>query len=292
MSDETINDGSFNDFLLWESASRDTIDFKKVYVDIAGDLIAGLMLSQIIYWHLPDKEGKSKLKVKKNNKLCHAKTSFEWWDEIRFNPTQADKALSILRKKRILRTKIYRFNGTPTTHIFLLQKTFLTLINQQLKTPKENPKLEISNVQIRDRESPNQKSLTSLTESTTENTKDNVSEKIESLFQSFSIPKRDRAVFRAVYKDDPGYLLRQLEYTYANRDTIIQADKFIQKALDCDYAYTDQAATENRDRDRQGQKDSFTKGVEKGITTVIDIQSRDNVERNRQRALLADQRGN
>ena len=40
---------SFNDFLAWEKASRDSIDFKKIYVDVAGDLIAGLLLSQIIY---------------------------------------------------------------------------------------------------------------------------------------------------------------------------------------------------------------------------------------------------
>jgi len=45
----------FNEFLSWELTTRDTIDFKKIYVDIAGDLIAGLLLSQIIYWHLPSK---------------------------------------------------------------------------------------------------------------------------------------------------------------------------------------------------------------------------------------------
>jgi len=41
------------EFLAWERASRDTIDFKTAYVDVAGDLVSGLLLSQIIYWHLP-----------------------------------------------------------------------------------------------------------------------------------------------------------------------------------------------------------------------------------------------
>ena len=116
---ENQDTSQFNDFLAWEKASRDTIDFKKIYVDISGDLIAGLILSQIIYWFLPNKEGKTKLRVMKRGTLCLAKTRFEWWDEIRFKPTQVDKGLKILRKIGVIRTKIHRFNGTPTTHIFL-----------------------------------------------------------------------------------------------------------------------------------------------------------------------------
>ena len=46
----------FNNFLAWRTNTRDTIDFKKIYVDMVGDLIAGLMLGRIIYWYLPDKE--------------------------------------------------------------------------------------------------------------------------------------------------------------------------------------------------------------------------------------------
>ena len=56
----------FDQFLSWEAKSRDIIDFKKIYVDIADDLIAGLLLSQIIYWHLPNEHGKTKLRVQKD----------------------------------------------------------------------------------------------------------------------------------------------------------------------------------------------------------------------------------
>ena len=41
------------EFIAWEQVSRDTIDVKRCYVDIAGDLVAGILLSQIVYWHLP-----------------------------------------------------------------------------------------------------------------------------------------------------------------------------------------------------------------------------------------------
>ena len=59
----------WNTFVQWELASRETIDFKMIYVDIAGgDILAGLLLSQIIFWNLPGKDGRSKLRVQKENK--------------------------------------------------------------------------------------------------------------------------------------------------------------------------------------------------------------------------------
>ena len=75
----------WSDFLLWETASRDTIDFKTIYVDMAGDLIAGLMLSQIIYWYLPAKDGSSKLRICRDNYYWIAKGREDWWDEIRIS---------------------------------------------------------------------------------------------------------------------------------------------------------------------------------------------------------------
>lgn len=167
----------FVDFLTWEKTSRDTIDFKKIYVDITGDLIAGLLLSQIIYWHLPNKEGKSKLRVFKKGKPCIAKSRFDWWEETRLNPTQVDKGLRVFREKGIARTEIYKFNGAPTTHIFLNEKKLLSLINKELKTPKENPKLENTNMEIRKQGHGNKKILRTLTETTSKIT--NIDKKIK-----------------------------------------------------------------------------------------------------------------
>lgn len=50
-------ESAINNFLLWEMRSRDCIKVKRCYIDVAQDLEAGVLLSQIIYWHLPDKEG-------------------------------------------------------------------------------------------------------------------------------------------------------------------------------------------------------------------------------------------
>ena len=48
----------------WERKTKDTKDFKLTYVDVANsDLIAGLMLSEIVFWYLPSRNGESKLRV-------------------------------------------------------------------------------------------------------------------------------------------------------------------------------------------------------------------------------------
>lgn len=60
------------EFLVWESASRDTIDVKRCCVDLAqGDLIAGILLSQIVCHHLPAKNGA-------DNKLIVERDGCQW----------------------------------------------------------------------------------------------------------------------------------------------------------------------------------------------------------------------
>lgn len=155
---------NFEEFLVWEAYSRDTIDFKKVYVDIADDLIAGLLLSQIIYWYLPGKDGKSKLRVKKEGFYWIAKQRNEWWDEVRIKTRQFDRALKILADKEIVITKIFRFNGLTTTHVRLNIPIFLRLMSGR-NHENVNPDLRIGD-SIR-----NYESVNPLTETTTKTTK-------------------------------------------------------------------------------------------------------------------------
>lgn len=86
-------DTSISEFLAWESMSRDTIDVKRVYCDIAGDLVSGVLLSQIIYWHLPDKNGDSRLSVDRADHLWLAKSYSDWWNECRVTQKQARRAI-------------------------------------------------------------------------------------------------------------------------------------------------------------------------------------------------------
>jgi len=115
----------FERFLLWERSSRDTLEVKRAYIDMADDLVAGIMLSQIVYWHLPDREGRTRLRIQREGMMWLAKGRADWWDECRISPKQADRALERLRKLGVIETKLFRFNGAPTVHLRISQERFM-----------------------------------------------------------------------------------------------------------------------------------------------------------------------
>ena len=111
-------DDDFRAFLSWEKTCRGAVDFKPIYVDMAGDLVAGLMLSQLVYWCLlPDAKGKSRLRVYRDGHMWAAKSRSEWWGEIRLSPKQADRAIRILVSRGLVVRKNSLFNGKRTTHL-------------------------------------------------------------------------------------------------------------------------------------------------------------------------------
>ncbi len=122
----------FNDFIVWERASRDTIDVKVCYLDLAGDVVAGLFLSQLVYWYLPNSKGQSKLRIYKDKEYWIAKTHNEWYEEIRLTQKQVRRSLEVLKSKGIVETRIYKYNGTPTTHIRIIKDTFLKKLKEVL----------------------------------------------------------------------------------------------------------------------------------------------------------------
>lgn len=115
----------FDRFLLWERSSRDTLEVKRAYIDMAGDLVAGIMLSQIVYWHLPDRDGRSRLRIEREGKQWIARGRTDWWEECRISPKQADRALQALREKQLIETRLFRFNGAPTVHLRICHDAFI-----------------------------------------------------------------------------------------------------------------------------------------------------------------------
>lgn len=165
---------SIQEFYFWEKSSKDIIDVKRIYIDIADDLIAGILLSQIIYWNLPNDKGQTKLKVEKDGKLWLAKSRQEWWEEIRISPKQFDNAIKKLEIKNIVETKLFKFNGAPTKHISLNEKVILDLINNVVRGEMDFDQRVKSNLPKGENEnSPKgkmnfNKRVNSLTETTTE----------------------------------------------------------------------------------------------------------------------------
>jgi len=131
----------FKQIMRDEGASHRIIKVKKVYVDMVDDLVAGVLLGQIVYWNSPAKKDaqETKLRIQKHGHLWLAKSRHSWWDEIRISPHQVDRALNILRKRGIIETKLMRFNGSPTLHIRLIEETFTLLYIHYTEYPLKNP---------------------------------------------------------------------------------------------------------------------------------------------------------
>jgi hypothetical protein len=160
----------FDEFLTWESTTRDTIDFKKIYVDMCdGEIIDGLILSELTFWHLPNKHGESKLRVCKDGKMWIAVSLSEWWDRARITSDQAFRAIERLCAKDIVVKQVFRYNNSPTTHLRINQEKFMEIWEYRVKNPMENPyKSRTRENDIADTRNPLRGDAKTLTETTTE----------------------------------------------------------------------------------------------------------------------------
>jgi len=98
-----------------------TIAFQREYVDLLdGDAQAAIMLSQLVYWYSPTKEGKPKLCVYKDNMFWIAKSGVEWTEETRLSGMKVRRCIKVLERKGLIEVKKFRFDGSPTNHFRLL----------------------------------------------------------------------------------------------------------------------------------------------------------------------------
>lgn len=108
------------------------------YVDVAGDLVAGALLGQILYWFGAGKDGKTRARIVKDGHHWIAKARADWWDEIRITPKQYDRAAKILKDKGLIEIKTFKFAGNPTTHIRLMPEAINAALDawkaEQVKT--------------------------------------------------------------------------------------------------------------------------------------------------------------
>lgn len=131
---------SFEQFLQWEAHTRDVLDVKKMYIDLAEDLAAGVALSHILFWYLPSKRDEgSKLRVYRDGHYWIAVPRSEWWERCRLTEDQADRALKKLIEKGLIEKKIFKFNGSPVVHIRLQIDTFLERLTDLIQSSSPNP---------------------------------------------------------------------------------------------------------------------------------------------------------
>ena len=117
-------------FMGEETRKGRVIAYDPLYADMAGDVLSGLVLSQICYWHSADKQGKTRLRVAKDGRLWAAVSVKDMCDDTRLTPSQVSRAYGILVGKELVLKRVWRFAGTPTTHISLNWPEFCKIRKQ------------------------------------------------------------------------------------------------------------------------------------------------------------------
>lgn len=94
----------------WRKETSRPVAYQPSYVDVISrlnpaakdDIPVGVLLSQIIYWCLPDQEGKHKMRVQKEGQFWIAKNRDEWYSKTRLTPERTDRALAVLEKAGLI----------------------------------------------------------------------------------------------------------------------------------------------------------------------------------------------
>jgi hypothetical protein len=105
------------------------------------------------------------LRVQHDGHFWLAKSRDEWWDECRVSPKQVDRGLDILAELGIIERKLYKFDGSPTIHLRLIEDALLRAWNEAILPKGENGYSPKGKMDI-------DLSVKSLTETTTETTSD------------------------------------------------------------------------------------------------------------------------
>jgi hypothetical protein len=119
---------------LWESIwkidhAMSLVTVKREYVLLAGSPAAGLLLSQIVFWHHPTKEGKSRLRVKRSDLWWVAKTAREWRSECFLTEWEFRVSLLKLKEIGLIETRIMKFSGVSQLHIRLIPESLMSALH-------------------------------------------------------------------------------------------------------------------------------------------------------------------
>lgn len=152
----------------------ETIALRKVFIDLTEDLIAGLLLSQIFYWHGENTEGKTRISYQRDGKTWLVKQRGEWWEEIRITEKQYDRASKILQERGLIEVKVWRspfYDGNKAIHLRLTDNFYISISDLLLNSPKVN----LEEPKFPKGQDGNSPKVNILSETTTETTKKDVS---------------------------------------------------------------------------------------------------------------------
>jgi hypothetical protein len=84
-----------------------------------GDILASLMLCQLVYWCMPNDGGKPKLRVNKGGTWWVSKSHKDRQEELGLSRIQSRRCLELLELRGLIVKHLFCFNGAPTMHVRL-----------------------------------------------------------------------------------------------------------------------------------------------------------------------------
>lgn len=103
------------------SGPHDHRDGRGVFVElwvldlVDHDYPTALLLSQLLWWHQPAKDGRPKLQVERDGHRWLLRADDEWWADARLTTKQVRRARQILAKLGLVVCRRFKRNGAPTS---------------------------------------------------------------------------------------------------------------------------------------------------------------------------------
>jgi len=100
--------------------AKEDLFISMISLRMADDINAGILLDRLRYWFTPNKDGRSKLRVRREGHYWVAKSRKAWTEECGLSERQVDSARQKLEELGLIEVKLFRFNGAPTLHYRLI----------------------------------------------------------------------------------------------------------------------------------------------------------------------------
>lgn len=109
------------------AAHSDDIRIDRITMQMVGDHAAASILTRIVYWFSPTKEGQKRTRILKNGKCWIAKTDEDWFEECYVTKKQMRRIKTLLISLGVIDIEYFRFNGMKTCHYSLNIETYTRL---------------------------------------------------------------------------------------------------------------------------------------------------------------------
>ena len=97
------------------------------YIDMAdGDVLTGILLSQLVYWHqMVMEHGPTRSTVIRDGYEWICKKRTEWKREIRLTERQIERSIGVLVGLGLVEKRTWQSDGVPTQHLRVVGERFM-----------------------------------------------------------------------------------------------------------------------------------------------------------------------